>query len=678
MKILPAKRLILNLISVSLLTSITLGAIVLVLKNPLNVLNAQTNPTSYWNVERDGGNNLNFSFTNNGAGGTVGLQLLPSGLVTSNTQITAKQGFTTGYANLDSTMTGQRPYQFGYQEGGAWTTPFPDLILGYHTGVKIGGNFNYGGVKVFNDHPSMTGAVQLLSVGDGDNNVRIANDLLFPNAGYGIKSPTNTAGLIPNNLSYGSWRVSGSRNGWGGIEFDAPTTPATQATFMVGNPAHSPANMYTGMHLNGSGWLWYGTGHDLHAGDATVANGNIPAMPAGNMFANIFYDKTNTGYYLDPAGASNLNGATFASGPTTNDWFRVNGNNGLYFQSFGGGWHMIDATFLRSYGNKPILVPYITDQDHASYYVDPHATSNVNQINATTIHTPTTGSYFPHPNTWNYIRGNSYIAGDTGVILANGNVGIGTTAPQGKLGVGFGNGDQVIFNQINDDGLGIQTTLNGQPNNGYGGHSNNRLTLQPTTGYVGIKATYPTADLHIKQSDQSQWGGGGIKLERSSSGYARIFMGDDQQLYFFTNSNSHYCLVAINGSIPCASDSRLKKDIEPLTISALEVLGKLKPRTYTWKDGGMHSAGFIAQEVEGILPEAVTRNNENGYYALSDAYFTPYIVKSIQELDAKFATTNAEVKALNEQVKSQQQEIELLKKEMAEVKDLLGVKNNNR
>lgn len=82
-KLLASKRILLNIISVSILTIITLAAIVVVLKNPLTVLNAQTNPTSYWNVERDGSNFLNFSFTNNGAAGVVGLRLLPTGVINS-------------------------------------------------------------------------------------------------------------------------------------------------------------------------------------------------------------------------------------------------------------------------------------------------------------------------------------------------------------------------------------------------------------------------------------------------------------------------------------------------------------------------------------------------------------------------------------------------------------------
>ncbi len=665
----PLKRLFINVIAISLLTSISLAAIVLILKNPLSVTNAQATPTSFWNVERDASNNLNFSFTNNNTPGAIGLQLLSNGSLTSNGQIAAKRGFNTGTAGANSGMTGDHPYEWGYQEPGAWATPnTSSLILGYHTGVKLGGHPTYGGTKFYNEHPSRATA-QLFSVGDGDNNVRVANDLVFPNVGQGVSSPHNTARLIPNTGTYGAWRSSGNRNGWGGIEFDMPYAPASSISLMMGHSTHANSNVYTGMHLNGVGWLWYASGKDLYTGTAG-------STTAGSMFAESFRDLGNQGYYLDPAGASNLNGATFASGPYTNDWFRVNGNNGLYFQSYGGGWHMVDTTYLRSYGNKPILVPLMYDQDNAGYYVDPHNVSNVNQVNATTIYTPTTGSFFPHPNGWNYIRGNSYIAGDTGAILANGNVGIGTTAPQYRLSVGFGNGDLFNVYQPGDDALAIQTTLNAQPNNGYGGHAANRLVLQPTVGYVGIKTANPTADLHIKQSDQSQWGGGGIKLERSSSGYARIFMGDDQQLYFFTNSNSHYCLVSLSGSIPCASDGRLKKDIEPLSVSALDIISKLKPSTYTWKESGEHSAGFIAQDVETILPEAVTKSKETGYYALSDAYFTPYLVKSIQELDQKDKTKQIEIDELKKKLQEQTNVNNVQSSELSELKQELEILKN--
>jgi hypothetical protein len=36
------------------------------------------------------------------------------------------------------------------------------------------------------------------------------------------------------------------------------------------------------------------------------------------------------------------------------DWLRVNGNNGIYFESYGGGWRMTDTTYVRVYNDKTI------------------------------------------------------------------------------------------------------------------------------------------------------------------------------------------------------------------------------------------------------------------------------------------------------------------------------------
>jgi hypothetical protein len=38
------------------------------------------------------------------------------------------------------------------------------------------------------------------------------------------------------------------------------------------------------------------------------------------------------------------------------DWLRVNGNAGIYFESYGGGWWMTDSTFIRNYNSKMLLI----------------------------------------------------------------------------------------------------------------------------------------------------------------------------------------------------------------------------------------------------------------------------------------------------------------------------------
>ncbi len=85
-------------------------------------------------------------------------------------------------------------------------------------------------------------------------------------------------------------------------------------------------------------------------------------------------------------------------------------------------------------------------------------------------------------------------------VVEGGSVGIGTASPLGKLHVGgLNDSDGILFYSPQNDGLGIQTTLNGQPNNGYGGAAN-LLSLQPVTGLVGIGTPTPSGKLDVRET----------------------------------------------------------------------------------------------------------------------------------------------------------------------------------
>jgi hypothetical protein len=78
-----------------------------------------------------------------------------------------------------------------YQEGGAWTHPYPDLVIGMHTGIKIGGYSGYNGTRFYNDAPGRSGASEIFSVGNGDSNVRVTNNLHIGSAGGWITDLLN-------------------------------------------------------------------------------------------------------------------------------------------------------------------------------------------------------------------------------------------------------------------------------------------------------------------------------------------------------------------------------------------------------------------------------------------------------------------------------------------------------
>ena len=66
------------------------------------------------------------------------------------------------------------------QASGSWSHPYPDLIIGYHTGIRIGAYFNYGGTRFYNNSPTSNGGTEaeLMSIGNGDNHVRVTNNFI--------------------------------------------------------------------------------------------------------------------------------------------------------------------------------------------------------------------------------------------------------------------------------------------------------------------------------------------------------------------------------------------------------------------------------------------------------------------------------------------------------------------
>jgi hypothetical protein len=93
----------------------------------------------------------------------------------------------------------------------------------------------------------------------------------------------------------------------------------------------------------------------------------------------------------------------------------------------------------------------------------------------------------------------------------------------------------------------------------------------------------------------------------------------------------------INGNIILgASDRSLKQNIAPLSNNLDKVL-QLQPVSYIWKDtsrfGNRESIGFIAQDLETVLPQVVSQGNE--YKSVNYQLITAVLAGAIQELNLK-------------------------------------------
>ena len=104
-----------------------------------------------------------------------------------------------------------------------------------------------------------------------------------------------------------------------------------------------------------------------------------------------------------------------------------------------------------------------------------------------------------------------------------------------------------------------------------------------------------------------------------------------------------------------SSDYRLKENIEPMT-GALSVVSALKPCTYTWKENGEASQGFIAHELQAVVPDAVVGEkdavNEDGSIkaqGIDTSFLVATLTAAIQEQQAIITQLQADVAALKAQ-----------------------------
>jgi hypothetical protein len=84
---------------------------------------------------------------------------------------------------------------------------------------------------------------------------------------------------------------------------------------------------------------------------------------------------------------------------------------------------------------------------------------------------------------------------------------------------------------------------------------------------------------------------------------------------------------------------------------------------YSWKSDDKHQnkIGFIAQEVEKVLPEVVFTNEADGYKGINYAEITAVLVEAVKELNKE----NKELKQKVSEIEALRSEIDLIKKQIS-------------
>ena len=137
----------------------------------------------------------------------------------------------------------------------------------------------------------------------------------------------------------------------------------------------------------------------------------------------------------------------------------------------------------------------------------------------------------------------------------------------------------------------------------------------------------------------------------SISGTARGYVyADNSNVFYLESSNSARIRIWVNSangvymdagatSFTSNSDERLKTDLNPITDAINKVL-QLRSVTGRFKtdDESVRRSFLIAQDVQSVLPEAVTEDKETGILGVQYTEVIPLLVASIKEQQAKITS----------------------------------------
>jgi hypothetical protein len=460
------------------------------------------------------------------------------------------------------------------------------------------------------------------------------------NVGIGTAAPTQRLHVVGNALFAGNLQVTGTLTG---------TLPAGSGNYIQNQNSAPQASSNFNISGNGSagGTL---SANIVNAGSQFNLGNNriISASGLNNFFAGIGAGSANTGFsntfvgrsagevntsgefnafFGRQAGSANTTGGNNAFfGASAGDANTTGSSNAFFGTSAGG---------ENTTGNSNTFLGQFAGNDNttgsANTMVGAGADATVNNLsNATAIGFRAAVS-----------QSNSLILGSINGVnfgTADTNVGIGTTAPSARVHVvGPSSAINAPVAILQSSGTQVPLSLRSGAN---------EAIIRSDNGGNLVLATVAGTDKDIYFRAGDDAAATDMFIESTNGNIGIATTTPDQKLSVNGNASK-----SGGGSWLVFSDERLK-NIKGQFNPGLKAVMKLQPRRYEYKHNNMagvnsngEHVGFSAQEVEKILPEAVTKT-EQGIRLVNNDPIILAMLNAIKEQQATIEKLSKQVRSL--------------------------------
>ena len=240
------------------------------------------------------------------------------------------------------------------------------------------------------------------------------------------------------------------------------------------------------------------------------------------------------------------------------------------------------------------------------------------------------------------------------------NVGIGTTSPATKLQISGASGSlnarvnagNTGLDVTNNDATGVTDLATSPLGAGgkvmtfttYTGSASAERMRIDSSGNLLINNTTGTAyKLNVYAATNDGFNPINVRRTAATEGLLVNFQNPSG-----TQTGYIYNLASSTNYVT-TSDYRLKENVVPMT-GALNIVAQLKPVTWKWKIDGSNGQGFIAHELQEVVPDCVTGEkdalNEDGSIkpqGVDTSFLVATLTAAIQELKAELDELKAKV-----------------------------------